>query len=264
MTRPAGSTFTLMADEAASKARVIFLGVPSFGMVSLRWHSHLMQLQNPLNRAVYHGYVIGAEVGQARNILVDQALTWTNSNGHTVSHVFFIDDDVLVPPYALSVLLSRKRPIVSGLYYAKTPAEQPLILPDPFGGTLQDVPRNQIVECYAHGMGCTLIEMRVFRDLIAAGLVNYDDVNGRPIAQFFSTTRDARSETETGTPIYMNQTEDVFFLERAAKLGYGAAVDTGVFGFHWDQSQGVGYPLRLWEEFKAHGTVTIGSEPVSA
>ena len=38
-----------MADDAAAKARVIFLGVPSFGMVSIRWHSHVMQLQNPLN-----------------------------------------------------------------------------------------------------------------------------------------------------------------------------------------------------------------------
>lgn len=249
-----------MSDEAAARARVIFLGVPSFGMVSIRWHSHVMQLQNPLNRSVYHGYVIGAEVGQARNILVDQALTWTNSIGHTVSHVLFIDDDVLVPPYALSVLLGRKRSIVSGLYYAKTPAEQALILPDPYGGTLQDIPRNQVVECYAHGMGCTLIELNVFKDILAAGLVTFDDINGRPIAQFFSTTRDAMSHTEAGTPIYLNQTEDVFFLERAAQVGHTAAVDTGVFCFHWDQAKSIGYPLRLWDEFQRTGDVTIGAE----
>lgn len=255
-------TITTVDDPTAS-ARVIFLGVPSFGMVSIRWHSHIMQLQNPLNRSVYHGYVIGGEVGQARNVLVDQALTWTNSYGHTVSHVMFIDDDVLVPPYALSVLLDRKRPIISGLYYAKTPSEQPLVLPDPFGGTVTDLPQNGIVECYAHGMGCTLIEMRVFRDLIEHQLVKYDDVNGKPIAQFFSTTRDALSQSKEGTPIYMNQTEDVFFLERAAKLGYTAAVDSGVFCFHYDHATKQCYPLRLWNEFNETGKITI-PRPVAA
>jgi hypothetical protein len=252
-------TLTTVEDTSAT-ARVIFLGVPSFGMVSIRWHSHVMQLQNPLNRSVYHGYVIGGEVGQARNILVDQALNWTNSYGHTVSHVFFIDDDVLVPPYALSVLLSRNRPIVSGLYYAKTPAEQPLVLPDAFGGTATDLPQNGIVECYAHGMGCTLIELRVFKEILAAGLVTHETVNGKPIAQFFSTTRDAFSQTAEGTPIYTNQTEDVFFLERAAKVGHKAAVDTGVFAFHWDHAAKLAYPLRLWQEFQEKGTVTIPRE----
>jgi hypothetical protein len=263
MTRPAGTTITVN-DDTASHARVIFLGVPSFGMVSLRWHAHVMQLQNPLNRSVYHGYVIGSEVGQARNIRVDQALNWTNSYGHTISHVFFIDDDVLVPPYALSVLLERKRPIVGGLYYAKTPAEQPLVLPDPFGGTVTDLPRNTVVECYAHGMGCTLIELQVFRDVLAAGLVGYETVNGKSIAQFFSTTRDALSQESNGANVVLNETEDVFFLKRAAQLGYRAAVDTGVFCFHWDHQGKVGYPLRLWQEFQDTGQVTIGTEAVSA
>lgn len=257
MTRPAGTTFTTVEDTA-SKARVIFLGVPSFGMVSLRWHSHMLQLQNPLNRSVYHGYVIGGEVGQSRNILVDQALNWTNDYGHTVSHVFFVDDDCLVPPYALSVLLSRKRPIVGGLYYAKTPAEQPLVLPDAFGGTVTDLPRNEVIECYGHGMGCTLIELRVFQEILAAGLVKYDEVNGKRVAQFFSTTRDELTFAESGAPIYTNQTEDIFFLNKARELGYSGAVDTGVFCFHWDHVGRQAYPLRLWKEFLETGNVTIG------
>jgi hypothetical protein len=251
-------TFTTVEDTRAT-ARVIFLGVPSFGMVSLRWHSHMLQLQTPMNRSVYHGYVIGGEVGQSRNILVDQALAWTNQYGHTVSHVFFVDDDVLIPPYALSVLLERKRPIVSGLYYAKTPAEQPLVLSEPFGGTVTDLPRNAVVDCYAHGMGCTLIELRVFQELIDKGMVTYDDVNGKRVAQFFSTTRDALVKSPDGTPTYFNQTEDVFFLNKARELGYGASVDTGVFAFHYDHTSKLCYPLRLWNEYLETGNVTIGN-----
>ncbi len=264
MTRPAGLTITTNGDPAA-RQRVIYLGVPSFGMVSLRWHSHIMQLQNPLNKSVYHGDAIGFEVGQARNYLVQEALNFENSNGHSVSHIFFVDDDVLVPPYALNVLLGRKRPIISGLYYAKIPAPQPLILMGPKEGVLEDVPRNTIVDCYAHGMGCTLIEMRVFRELLDAGYVSYETLpNGQRLPQFFSTTRDAMVESDGQIPTLFNQTEDVFFLNKAARLGYGAAVDTGVFGFHWDQKANVGYPLNLWDEFLRTGNVTIGSEQVPA
>lgn len=247
-------------NAQADAARVIYLGVPTFGQVSIRWHAHMMQLQSPLNRSVFHGYGLGWEVGQARNYLVEQALTWRNEHGHTVSHVFFIDDDVLIPPYALSVLLSRKRPIVSGLYYAKTPAPQPLILMDPFGGVLETVPRNQVVECYAHGMGCTLIEIGVFRSLLAEGLVEYEQVGSQSLPQFFKTTRDKLTQADGYAPTIGNETEDVHFLKLAAQLGYTAAVDTGVFSFHWEQKSGIAYPLDKWDEFQRTGQVTIGEE----
>ena len=263
MARTAGVELTVNTDQG-SRARVIYLGVPTFGWVSIRWHAHLMQLQSPLNRSVFHAYGQGFEVGQARNYLVQQALEWTNDHGHTVSHVFFVDDDVLVPPYALAVLLSRQRPIVSGLYYAKTPAPQPLILMEPHGGTLIDVPRNQVVECFAHGMGCTLIELRVFRELLEAGLVPYESFGAQRLPQFFKTSRDQLSQAAGGAPIIANETEDVHFLKLAAQLGYTGAVDTGVFCFHWDEKGKVGYPLHLWEEFQRVGNVTIGAEAVPA
>jgi hypothetical protein len=243
--------------DARSKERVIYLAVPSFGMVSMRWHAHMLQLKNPLNRSVFHGYGLGMEVGQARNHLIQQAMNWQNDIGHTVSHVFFVDDDVLIPPYALDVLLSRNRPIVAGLYYAKSESPQPLILMEPSGGVLQRIPRNTVVECYAHGMGCTLIEMRVFRDLLASGLIERD-ANGIP--QFFKTTRDQLIVKDGQAPVIYNETEDVYFLKRAAQLGFQPAVDTGVFSFHWDQKQGVAYPLHYWAEFNKTGNVIVGDE----
>jgi hypothetical protein len=260
MARTAGIDVHVNASE--ERARVIYLGVPTFGMVSIRWHAHLMQLQNPMNRSVFHGYGLGFEVGQARNYLVDQALSWTNSSGHTVSHVFFVDDDVLVPPYALSVLLSRKRPIVSGLYYAKTDPPSPLLFHEASGGVAESIPRNTVVECYAHGMGCTLIDLFVFKDLLASGLVEYETLsNGQKLPQFFKTTRDGLStDSATGAPVISNETEDVHFLKLARQLGYPAAVDTGVFCFHWDESRRMAWPRHLWDEFTRTGTVTVGEE----
>jgi len=258
MTRAVGVELHVNEDRA-SKERVIYLGVPTFGVVSMRWHAHMLQLKNPLNRSVFHAYALGFEVGQARNYLVEQALHWQNDAGHTISHVFFVDDDTLIPPYALDVLLSRNRPIVSGLYYAKTESPQPLILMGPGQGTLHPVPRNTVVDCYAHGMGCTLIEIRVFRDLLAKGLVEYETLeNGQRLPQFFKTTRDQVTPTEGQGNVVYNETEDVFFLKRAAQLGYQPSVDTSVFAFHWDQKGGVAYPLDYWAEYQRTGNVTVG------
>jgi hypothetical protein len=256
MARTAGVALTVNEDRSA-KARVIYLGVPTFGMVSIRWHAHLMQLQSPLNRSVFHGYGMGFEVGQARNYLVQQALEWESSIGHTVSHVFFVDDDCLIPPYALTVLLSRELPIVSGLYYAKSPAPQPLLLMEPQGGTPVSVPKNQVVECYAHGMGCTLIELRVFRELLESGKVGYKQFGQQHLPQFFCTTRDELQQTEGKPPTLYNETEDVHFLKLAAELGYKAHVDCSVFAFHFDAKSGLGYPLSTWETFRATGKLVL-------
>ena len=255
MTRPAGVELTVNEHPSAT-ARVIYLGVPTFGMVSIRWHAHLMQLQTPLNRSVFHAYGQGFEVGQARNYLVQQALDWKNPAGHTVESVFFVDDDVLIPPHALMTLMAHNRPIVSGLYYAKTRDPQPLLLPEPFAGT-PPVPKNQLVECYAHGMGCTLIKLHVFRELLDQGLVEYETLpNGQRLPQFYKTTRDKVFDEHQKTVVY-NETEDVHFLKLAAKLGYPATVDTGLFCWHWDSSQQQAYPLSTWQHYRATGEIVL-------
>ena len=260
--RTAGIQITENGDPDA-RARVIYVGVPSFGMVSVRWHAHMLALQHPMNRPIFYGFGIGFEVGQARNYLVQQALDWTNGDGHTVSHLFFVDDDVLIPPYALSALLGHRRPIVSGLYYAKLPDPNPLILMGGGTGCLRDVPVNTVVDCWAHGMGCTLIEMRVFRDLLASGAVDYETLpSGQRLPQFFRTTKDEPSHDGI-RPVRRFETEDVYFLRLALEAGYQPAVDTGVFAFHWDQKAGVGYPLHLWKQYQETGRVVMQPEVVA-
>lgn len=249
--RSAGMEMLVNGDQASAAARLIYLGVPTFGRVSIRWHMQMLQLRSPLNRSIFHGVAIGFEVGQARNFIINQALALVNDYGHTVSHVFFVDDDVLVPPDALMHLLAHKRPIVSGLYYAKTAVPQPLVLLDGHGGGTIDLPEQpQLIECFAHGMGCTLIELRVFRELLDHGLVDYEEVPAPPgepphrLPQFFKTTKDEhRIDVTTGKPQVTYETEDVFFLKKARQLGYGAAVDTGVFCWHWDEASKRLYPL---------------------
>jgi len=262
MTRPAGVEW-IRNDAPDVRAKAIYLGVPSLGVVSIQWHMHMMGLQNPLNRGVVHGYGTGYEVGMGRNFLVQQAMQWTNDRGDTVSHVFFVDDDCLIPPYALTKLLAHNRPIVSGLYYAKTEGAQPLVLMGPGQGVPDSLPKNAVVECFAHGMGCTLIEMQVFDELLSSGIVQHETLpTGQSVPMFFQTTRDAL--LPDGTRTVYNETEDVFFLKNAAQLGYTAAVDTGVFCFHYDYKGEQGYPKAAWDQYKATGTFDLPLHEVAA
>lgn len=227
-----GDPHEIRQYEGHRPTDLILVGVPSFGLVSIQWHSHMMQLQTPLNRALRHLYVQGKEVGDARNEIVEHALGWRGPLGERISHVLFIDDDVLVPSHGIMQLLSHNLPIVSGLYYAKTITPQPLILSHKHGGVVTDFTPGDIVPCDAHGMGVTLIARDVFEAL------------ERP---WFHTTN-GRGPDQDGVPVFVHQTEDVWFLDKARRAGYQPVVDTGLFCFHWNSTERIGYPLHLWKQ----------------
>jgi len=214
------------------KEYIIAVGVPSFGAVSMAWHLAMLQLQTPLNRALRHIAVQGKEVGDARNEIVRLALDYQGELGDRVSHVLFIDDDVLVPPDAPARLLSHKLPIVAGLYYARTVAPQPLVLKDRYQGVADNLPSEGLYPCHGHGMGCTLIAREVFEALEPP---------------WFKTTRDATSLSENA-PTHWFQSEDMYFLERAREQGHQPTVDCGLFCWHYSLAEGVGYPIQKWKE----------------
>ena len=249
------------AIEIATYSReprpVIALGIPSFGMVHLFFTARLLNLRMPMNTIVRHFYVVGKEVGDARNEIVAKALAIEEADPSLrCSHVFMIDDDVLFHLDVLIQLLSRQRPIVSGLYYTKTQVPTPLVLHDEYHGTARSWTPGELVECAGHGMGLTLIEANVFRRLL------YDETDlgvdrfGHPA--FFKTTRDASVVTAAGTPGIFNRTEDMAFLSMARKHGYQPAVDTSAaaFGWHLDTKSMTAYPAKQWNEFLSTGKVT--------
>lgn len=249
----------------------IVVGVPTFGMVSIQWHVGMLGLRSPMNRMLHWYHVVGREVGDARNEIVQHALAHHGAAGEPASHVFFVDDDTLPPPDALVTLLGRRLPIVSGLYFAKTQFPQPLILADKFGGVVTDFEPGSLVKCYAHGMGCTLIEVKVFRDLYERGLVEAlpktdldhcracggtgkarkspaDPCGGcfgtGQVIAWFKTTREFHDHE--GVPLLHYETEDVHFLERATTAGYQPTVDTAVMAWHWHSGERRAYPLGDW------------------
>lgn len=210
----------ILSDKPKDRPKLIMIGIPTFGMVSMYWHLQLadmLRIGKPMNRAFVERVVKGHTVAEARNMIVEQIPEIEESFSADVTHVFFLDDDVLVQTDTLIRLLSHDRPIVSGLYFAKTEAPQPLLFSKPFAGpdmryAGKDRPK-ELVDCYGHGMGCTLIERRVF-----------DAVE----APWFSTETGRLDGQE-----YLSHTEDMFFLEKAAAAGFQPAVDTGALVAHY-------------------------------
>ncbi len=220
----------ILTDRPRPRPEAILIGTPTLGRVSCYWHESMMDLvqgHKPMNRAIMTRMVKGMEVGYARDCLVDYALALEEPH---ISHIFFTDDDVFFPPNALIRLLEHQLPIIGGLYYAKTAAKQPLMLGAETHGTIQSWEPGAIVPCWAHGMGCTLIERRVFEDIEPPWF--------RTMQGEFVSEREFRQETE-----------DVHFCRKAREVGYQPTVDTGLLCLHYDYRSDQGYPLEEWEAY---------------
>lgn len=255
MSRGSGDGVDVAIHSAAPRA-FIAIGIPTFGMMHAYFVARLLNLRFPMNTVVRWFYVVGKEVGDARNEIVAKALAAEDADPPMRCRgVFFLDDDVLFHPDALLKLLSHNRPIVSGLYYTKTSVPTPLALHGEFEGTATSWRPGELLEVAGHGMGCTYIDAEVFRRVKAECALG-EDPHGFPA--WFQTTRDAGLVRQDGTPAVFNQTEDMHFLQRARSLGYQPAVDTSPQGFcwHFDPRKMVGYPLQQWNEWQSTGTIT--------
>lgn len=246
------------------KRQVIVLGIPSLGLVSLRWVKSFYELRMPTNCGVVHLYREGKEVGDARNEIVACAFDWQARHPDTdVLGVFFIDDDVLPHPEALVKILSHQQPIMSGLYYMKYQVDTPLIILDEGQGAKRSWRPGEVVDCAIHGMGLTFVAMEVFRRLRDETDLGVDGF-GFPL--WFKTRKEERVVDAFGNASVYNETEDVYFLKRARALGYQPRVDTSAqaFAWHWHKKERRGYPLKLWTEYQTTRRMTwiTDGEPI--
>ena len=257
---------------------MIGIGVPTFGMVSIRWHMCMLSLGMPMNVPSTLFSVIGAEIGDARNEIVQRALAFEHPKTKArISHLFFVDDDCLLSTSALRQLYDHRKPIMAGVYYSKASPSEPLILTKKYGGVARDFRLGDVIPCYAHGMGCTLIELDVFRQMYAQGVVEVTDrpchqCNGPgclgcfqtgKVIRWFYTTKANVVVDEYG-PDFRYETEDCYFCERAIQAGFQPCVDTGVFAFHYDKDCGEAYPLKQWREYRSTGRITWEEAEVPA
>jgi hypothetical protein len=99
---------------------------------------------------------------KGRNLIIQQALD------NECTHVFFIDDDVALPPNTLNKLLEWDKDMISGLYFMRNYPHYPIAfdVADEVGKCthhfLQDE-ESGLLKVIATGLGCCLIKTEVFK-----------------------------------------------------------------------------------------------------
>lgn len=161
----------------------------------------------------------GDMIGEWRNRVVKDAL----SLGCT--HLFFVDDDLVVDPGVLMKLYERDLDVVGGWYCKKTPIiESATLVSVPNSESKQGVPINTegIIEVdWSLTAGLTLIKMDVFKK------IPYPWYN-----------------------TMVQGTEDTYFCARLREVGIKSYLDTSLKADHVDKSNGDSYGFNGIEKGK--------------
>lgn len=221
-----------IAPEMAEKKILVGILMPTAnGMMVVNTAVAMATLYKPNHR--FHT-VQGHNIGILRNMLVNMALQNTDC-----THLFFLDSDVIIPPYGLMRLLRRDLDIVTGIYTMKSPPYVPLAIMRPENITtgekiynyyfrLGENVLNKLIPCDATGAGCLLIKREVLLKM------------GPP---WFQVTPMERGLSAIG--------EDLYFFDKAKEHGYQLYADLSI---HCDHAiGGTSYPRLFIEGFAGSG-----------
>lgn len=232
----------------SSKAKLIVVCTPTLKDNDLGCHyaRSMFNMLWPINTGKALIFKIGMPVAEARNACVQHALS-LESDQCELDSIFWLDNDVVPQPEVILQLYSRRRPIVSGVYFTKDRVgPQPLILPGKSAGTDEFIP-DRFYEVFGHGMGLTLVKAQVYKDLVVKGELGVD---GNGCHAWYRTTF-GQINPMSGENVDAGGTEDTYFLDKVQSvLGIGSWIDTTrhAFGWHRDKVSGECFPLEQWQQ----------------
>lgn len=183
--------------------------------VAFSWMNVMGAPNAPLAKVMAEGY----EVGEAYNRILVQILSTPQFS--PFQYILTVEEDNCPPPDGLLKLYEsiQKYDAVGGLYWTKGEGGVPMIWGDPKSPNTyipQPPIKDSLQECNGLGMGFTLFRLDMFRN------------PGFEFGKWFKTVG------EKGAFI----TQDLYFFQKAATLGYKFAVDTRVKVGHYDQNNG--------------------------
>jgi hypothetical protein len=188
-------------------------------------------LMRPMNQKVVGPiFAIGMEVGEAYNQMINNILA--NPELSKFKYILTIEEDNAPPADGLLKLYESmdKYDVVGGLYWTKGPGGQPMIYGDPKVMPMNFIPQAPIPDTVQPanglGMGFNLYKMDIFKNMPGP---------------WFKTVQ----EVVPGVGA-MAYTQDLWFYQEAAKLGYKFACDNRVKVGHFDYAGAVGEPGMMW------------------
>ena len=150
---------------------------PSLGHPKLKFINSLNNLVKPRASGPLLGETMlynveDRPVDDARRMATSAVLAWPG-----ITHLLWVDDDMVFPTDALQRLLAHNLDIVGGLCFnRRAPAYQPivareydpaLVMPKNATGFVYDLPKSGLIECDATGGAFLLVRAQVFRDIEA-------------------------------------------------------------------------------------------------
>lgn len=207
------------------------VGVPTFGTVSIQWSMSLTSMAMPINFTNQFSIIIDKRIDEARNEIAKLVV----DNDTNPSYLFFLDDDVIMPPNTLRILINRMQNLpedvgaITGVYYAKSEPGEPLIFKEKGRGSYYDWKVGDFFQTWAAGCGLVLIRAEVLRRM--------KEQRGEPwfaIDYGLTQTPDGKMEARAIT-------EDLYFYtkmqETTAPNGkpYSLWVDTKIQAQHYEK-----------------------------
>lgn len=199
------------------KQASVLVGILHVETVTMAWAMGLRNLQNVAGILP----VTAMPFDHARNAACMKALELG------ASHLFFLDSDVIPPPDAVTRLLARGVPLVSGVYARRSPPHGIPVMQRKGRWVMpEELPKEGLIEVDVVGAGCLLIR----RDLLETVGKHHPQRPEAGKAWFDWRVDHARSD-KLPADYYMSE-DFTFNLHVKKTLGIPTLVDCGVVCRH--------------------------------
>jgi len=212
------------AKSLYSRQKSILIGVPQRKKHHKFYVPNLYGFINPQGIKVEIDTCFGLGYCESRHYFVEKAL----QKDKDYTHVFFIDDDILIPINALGIMLEYNEPIIGANYMKRNVLLESVCTA--INEDAQFIFSNKEVKCKkndlslvpvnAMGLGCTLVSIEVFKKL------------SKPYFQFVHDI-DAQ-----GNKRNLILGEDTYFIHKAITCGFTPKVIPGLIPIHTDLQTG--------------------------
>src|SRR3972149_11716528 len=199
---------------------LVLVGVPTLldAPMSWEWADYYQALAFPLGASIARTRIKGRYVDEARNAIVEQALTIN------ADYVLFISDDVLAPPRTFEMLWRHRRHMATGVYWTKGWPSFPYLWNGLMKGPHLDWTYGEFFKVDWAGCDCLLVSTEVFRKIKVPGF-----------------SRDW-SYQDAQPPAYL-ATEDLYVYTKAREAGFELWCDSAVQCDHQDRETKIKFGL---------------------
>ncbi len=199
---------------------LVAVGIPTYGRVTMKWSNARHSLQLPLGTSSTNIVLDDSgNIAAKRNLICKTALE------QGADWLFMLGDDVIIPSNAVLQMLTRNKPLITGVYWTKTDPTHPYLWKGLQRGPYFDWKAGELFQLDFAGCDCLLIKTEILKN------IEYP---------WFSIdwVWDQGQASPTGL-----ETEDFYFYLKAKKAGYDLWCDSTVQCLHEDRNTGRMYGL---------------------